>query len=609
MSIAQVRARLKDLIESSESLYEIILDRFPNLERSMELTYEEAEILLDYFIRTKQSDEEKVLLTGQVKHFRVTEILNEIGSNIEMVDQALLHHDQISELLKLFNTTDNDDTVNISSLLSIVKVIDNALRDIDLVALNAIIYAGRLGSRGAPFSIIAENIKKLSLVMATSNELVNQQFTSLEQWLDEFKHSIGELLVLRNSITSEHTQQVKIKFSQSIDSLGEIGALLHNLLQNVSSIIEPGRQLMVLIQNQDIIRQGIENLSELMASIEKSNITTNSQPGQNERNEILDQATFQANTTLLAERLMANLIDRLNESTLSIDQILSHLSTQLVDVCEDSHYLSIFFGGSMKSSAEKGSVDLTFDEIIQFMDKFVQAVGELGERNKQLNLDQRLLIGKLEETRVHIDTINKQIGQLKKSRLLSNIELARLNLQDHSFGQEMEQVIEYVIQAISENRKLFQQLRSVIELNLDKLDTTMLKSQGKLKFALEVTQRSREELEVTNGIVNQAIHALNLELVTLNANIASLKKDFAPAKDLRKNCEEILAMIRSIKDEAQGHQQYYLDYFGETNWETKNEKIAKEIRKFTTYAEKLTAKELFGQIELDESTEGELTLF
>ena len=161
MSIALVRARLKDLIESSESLYEIILDRFPNLERSMELTFEEAEILLDYFIRTKQSDEEKVLLTGQVKQFRVTEILNEIGSNIELVDQALLHHDQISELLKLFNTTDNDDTISISSLLSIVKVIDNALRDIDLVALNAIIYAGRLGSRGAPFSIIAENIKKL----------------------------------------------------------------------------------------------------------------------------------------------------------------------------------------------------------------------------------------------------------------------------------------------------------------------------------------------------------------------------------------------------------------------------------------------------------------
>lgn len=184
-----------------------------------------------------------------------------------------------------------------------------------------------------------------------------------------------------------------------------------------------------------------------------------------------------------------------------------------------------------------------------------------------------MFINQLDTTTLHIETIGKQIDGLNKLRLLSNIELARLGLLDHSFNREIEGITNRVTVAIETNKKQFESIKQSLSANLTKLDNTMIASQRQVLAATGVIEQSQQEIKVINDIVNQAIQALNMEVTALSSDVSELRVEFSKIGAFKEDISEMLANIEIIQEEAEQTQRYYLEYFGEKGWESKTKNI------------------------------------
>lgn len=599
--IQEVCTHLEQLIEETESLYGLLFETFPKMEKSIEQVSEETTILLDYFIRTQEEGEEAPV---ESQRFRLTDILMTIADTIEKVDESLLNRQEINRLLDAFLHTETDDKASMEDLLSIVGVIDKALAEIDLISLNAIIFAKRTGDKGASFSVIAGNIKNLSLKVTESNMQAQELIQSLKNWLEEFQNTIRKLLDFRDQITQEHAIKVKEQFKQAIASLGETGTMLHNLLHNVYEVIEPGRQIMVLIQNQDIIRQQMENMGTILQSL-----LDHEKGEEAEKEEILDQAKFRYEMGLLTGKIMETIQTQLEESVGEINQEIEALAQQLKDICEDSLYLSRFFGG--QGQEQRGSVDETFARIQSFVGNFLQAVMELSQGSSDLTRDRKEFVQKIEATNIHIEAISGQLQGMEKLRLLSAIELARMGMKDHAFNKDIDTITQRVITAIGENKRDFGELKELLMSNLQELDETMGKSQKRVVESQAIIKEAEEELNMTNAIVNQAIHALHAELQAFLEEVHILQKDFAPASTFLQRSMEIQDLIQGFVNTATKEYEARLQEFDVEDWEIQDTSLQAVYNGFTTYWEKIAAKEFFEDIDLQERdfAGGELTLF
>ena len=620
MSSQELSNDLENLISLMDEYFTVIYERFPKMESSLESFQEETRILLDYFVKTKGEEVEEETEASSAEKFRIAQILGEINANIQEVDNSLLTREEIEELLQEFSSTKQEEKVNLLEIIDIAEKVDEALSDIELVSLNAIIFASQMGNTGAPFSVIAENIKDLSLRVSQDNAQMQELTQEIKPWFDGFHDNISNLMEFRDYITREHLENVNQRFTYAVESLGEIGRLLNDLLNNVNTVLEPGRQLMSLIQHQDILRQGLENAHQLVEDIHKEeqgsgDLLENTlsdkesvEDGEEELSTKLDHLSFKVESLQLAKRLTEGVNYQLKEALKSISEQLQELGKGLEGPIEDSYFLNTFFSGYV--SAEKkdqGAVDHTFADINSLVEMYIKVVEELNQRCSKLTADRESMVSHLEKGKKLLDKVEKSLDQLEKLRFLSAIELAKMDMQKHYFNTEIEKISNKVVKAVSDNRQYFEEIKKIFEAHLLKLEGTMSRSQEKIEQVRGLMQRAQEELDMVCSIINQAINTMHEELKNLQGEIGKIEKDFKPVWEMVERCEQLDSKVGRLLQEALREQEKHLARSERDSWSSQEERISSKARQFVDYLESMDVES--ATEEITEDTGGELTLF
>ena len=595
---------LETMIARTEDFYGLISDELPEIESEIDDTIEETELLISYFTDSEEKDNE--ITEG----FQILEVLETLESKINRVYNSLSAREDISKVLESFVSDNNDETTDFAKILTLIDELRQTLKKLNNLSINAIIFSVKSDQEGAAFRVISDEINDLSSQIQEEYETIKDKIIKLKDWNDQFAEELEQLIKTETRISNEYQVEIKEIFSEVLESLQTTSNILKDFMDHVQQAVEPVYDILVLVQNQDIIRQNLENLIEILNTLKEELSAINLT--KMKPKEILDRLVFIINTTQLSQRLMDNILQQLNESLFDIKNKFLEMKNDLLEIEEEGSELVNFFAGANKEEGHKlNSIDLIYQELVEFVPGLIDQLDELQDEYQKIITDNDQFYNNIEGLQTGFSEIDKIADRFKKVEVLAKIEFTRVSNQDDSFIKNIEEAIENFINSSQENQALYFELKDKLIADYQEFVELAEANQSEIEASSEIISDSEEKLLLTKKMVKDAIQGLHGSVGNLISEILNVNQQLDEVQKLEDKGDTVIQFLAELEEESMALKEKYLDKLGEEEWEENNQRLKSLEEKFTSYIERKTAQEEINDFEdIDTGSEGgELTLF
>ena len=594
---------LTTMIDRTEEFYGLISDELPTIESEIDDTVEETELLISYF--TDSETRETEIEEG----FQILEVLETLESKINRVYDSLSARENISEILESFVTDSDQERTDFSQILNLIDELEDTLKKLNNLSINAIIFSVKSDQEGAAFRVISDEINDLASEIQSEYETIKEQILNLKDWNDKFAQELEQLIATETKIANEYQLEIKEIFSKVLNSLQTTSNILRDFMEHVQEAVEPVYDILVLVQNQDIIRQNLENLIEILTTLKDELRAINSK--QMETKEILDRLVFIINTTQLSQRLMDNILQQLNESLFDIKNKFLEMKNDLLGIEEEGAQLVDFFAGEKEQQEENStSIDLIYQELIEFVPGLIEQLTKLEDKYQEIITDNDQFYNNLEGLQTGFSEIDQIADRFKKVEVLAKIEFTRVSSQDNSFIKNIEEAIENFIDSSQENQDLYFKLKDKLISDYQQFVELAEDNKSKISNSSEIISDSEDKLLLTKKMVKDAIQGLHKSVGDLISEILHVNDQLGEVQKLEDKGNKVIEFLNELEIESKELKEKYLDELGAEEWQENNQRLKELEEKFTSYIERKTAQEEITDMEIDTGSEGgELTLF
>ena len=595
---AQIGA-LENMIDKTEDFYGLISDKLPQIEAEVDDTIEETELLISYFTDSETKGE---LEEG----FQILDVLENLEEKLNRVYDSLSAREDISRVLESFVDDSNQEKTDFGRILTLIDELKQTLKKLNNLSINAIIFSVKADKEGAAFRVISDEINNLSSQIQKEYETIKEQIINLKDWNDNFALELEQLIETETTISNEYKVEIKEVFSDVLDSLDATSNILQDFMDHVQQSVEPVYDILVLVQNQDIIRQNLENLIEILFSLQEELNTIDFQ--RMEAEEILDRLVFIINTTGLSQRLMDNILEQLNESLFDIKNKFSEMKNGLAEIKEEGGELVNFFAGD--NSIEQTSIDMIYEHLIEFVPGLIEQLDQLQEEYQQILKSNNQFYNNIEGLQAGFTEIDKIADRFKKVEVLAKIEFTRVSSKDNSFIKNIEDAIENFIASSQENQELYFELKNNLIDDYKEFVRLAESNKREIDQSAEIISDSEEKLLLTKQMIKEAIQGLHNSVDNLISEIFKVNDQLDNVQRLENKGDKVTQFLFDLEDECKELKERYLAELGLEEWEENNDRLKELEEKFTSYLERKTAQEEITDMEIDAGSEGgELTLF
>lgn len=591
---------LNRLVTETEEKYAYVYDFLPEIERDVNLSIREVEILLNYLIYNRHSS------VGSDQSV-ITETLLGILDEFEEVTASFLNEELVAVLFRTFLNTSNDDQLRFSELIKVAREVEETLTVLRDLALNSIIFSAKIGEEGATFQILSDRINQFSKDLGLDFSVLNKTIDNLHEWNESFQKDLKEFIKYEEDLATKFKNGFKMEFDHITATLKASCAILADNLEHTAEVFGEVGEMMVMIQNQDIIRQNIENLVKVLRVLQEKSASYD--PALVEQN--LDYIVFANRIMDLSQTLINNIEVSLNDSLFGLTQKLNVMNGKMSELEEDAFYLNkLFIGGGAVSGAGSVLGDV-FHNVLGQVSELMNIQKQIENKTNLLMTARERFIDLIAKVDNDFMAINKEAKKLKKMKILIRIELARINAGKSFTLESIVVAIDQVIDTINQNQRMFNKLSDHFLKNIDEFNSALNLTKGKLESSAKTLEKSEHKLNITSKLATGAVAASHQEMGEIFSKVRQPRQQLADTVILRDLLISVKTAIAETQQQAAKIQELTFAEHGVTQWEEKEDDLRLLMEQFTCFVERKAMSNLTGALDLDigSDSSGDVVLF
>uniref|UniRef100_A0A7C3IKA1 Methyl-accepting transducer domain-containing protein n=1 Tax=Gracilinema caldarium TaxID=215591 RepID=A0A7C3IKA1_9SPIR len=467
----------------------------------------------------------------------------------------------------------SDSLNKLQNLDEIIKKIRNDSEDMALIALNALTGAIKSGSAGRAFSVITDELKRLSDQTNQLTDILQTDSASLINQLKNYTNELHKLKYLQTKVFSGLDRTITEQFSAIEEKVRELTESLYALITESKTLETPVSAVMETVQIQDILRQSLDHI--LIALDEYESVQ------QDPSVDTEELAAFKGQLATLGEVIVTDVIKRLEAAALTFETAILAIQT-LIRRGEKQRTLLL---REHFSSLSEHSILSVFDEAARTLTAVEQNLSEYMAIKQTIASQGNRIADAVAILSKQYVKFDKIINRFKTVDIAARIEISKQSIlrSIKNTVLAMSELISRITQDVEEARKA-----SLLFIT----DTHTAISEYTMTYTEEVSAFSVAQRELLSKFQQFSACKENLEqdtrhftlfsetflslLDTQDTELANIKELVHQCKVLRDSFSEITTSLPT----------------SEGTVEIKNQHLKDIINKFTIYAHKQAAAEI-----------------
>ncbi|HKL42111.1 MAG TPA: hypothetical protein VJ962_06000, partial [Clostridia bacterium] len=448
INLEKTQLVIKHMIDESEKVYGFISDQLPDLEYQAETAIQESKALLKKFENNNRDDRNTFI-----------DLVNNLDEKMKNIYQDLISQKDIAKLLSEI-TSEDDDKVTFNTLLNLIDDLTKVFNSLEQLSINAIIFSSRL-EHGEAFRVISQEINKLSQKVKGDYDIFEKNIIVLQSWNKDFINHLEDLTVTENKLFNQYNESLSQAIKGIVESLEGISMLIKDFINQVEKSLEPIEKIIIELQGQDLIRQNMENLNEIIFTLSDSMEKFNSKDLSME--ESFNTLQFIIDVGGLSKNLMNNIDEQFSISINNILEHALHMDEILEVINDDGKTLWDFMVNGIHTGATiSSSIDKKNERVINEVALFEDKMNDIIKGYSELDACDDVLNKYLTEIGGNFTSISKMANRFKRIKLLAKIEFARLDRSDNAHIQNIEKIIDVFIDFTKENEEIFNHIEETL---------------------------------------------------------------------------------------------------------------------------------------------------
>ena len=603
-------------------VYSFIGEKFPLIEQEMKNENEKSISLLSYFT---EKDTKKNFSSD------FQENQEDFFKSIDRM-QSLINQDDV-----LSNSIIEDVNI-ISNVMDSIEEIRKLADQIKVYSLNAIIIASKYGSGGKAFGEISKNIIKMSETSNEQADQMNRIGQELFVQFDRFKDEILKTNEMQRRSFNIMREQLDKEHNNMVNSFATFSNMISDIISRVDNSYDYIFEVMMILPQEDIIRQQTEHIIESIKHIVEENrkfidaygkeVVAINNAAELENNEslehkLLDLLTFDDVVLSLIIENFKSIHKEILDNNARINDSLKGLKESLLDISSDRNTIVEYMIGAQSGKSEfPFSVsDSIFNEYLGFIKLYLDNFKLFLSNKHRISDNNAGIIDSIEELEnMFLET--KNIAKAFNSiNFLAKIELEK-NSDIFSDSQTFSMVS---VESIATN------ITDTVDVCLEKFEnikTTIFSAINKFKF--NINQQSIENsfiesmmdniykrLEESKTIIEDNIKGLDTHAKELFNLIEKTLIDLSSLTTLLTKINEIMEVFNRMRDIIRNKKNEYYKTLNIENWKIESDKYMEIVNYYTIKKERTIANSiLYGEealnvdINIEEGSDsGDFTLF
>ena len=484
----------------------------------------------------------------------------------------------------------------VHSVASTLQEIDSLSDDIGLIGLNASVMAVRSGSEGAAFAALTQALTQLT----ESSTQVAARFRDASERIYEEAHSMMSVQQSLESNIKAVASSWKKQIEQAVEGLEELlrssREELKQLSGRASDVLNNTHSVMLSIQRQDILRQGLEHIVTVLRAVEEEYIKLEGSQSP-ETTQGIDFLVFSKKIMSLSSRVLVDIGKDLRELYEEVDIPLNELASINTTLREAQEQMLDTLSSSLNESIQLllETVSRTHSRASDF-DAYREAASRLTSFAESVPT----MLRELAEIVRHLRVINVLIkAEVARSHALKRAHsiTGEIDLAQQTFGK-----------FVSQAEDSLSALKQTLE-DLDEAIDEVGSRRQKLEYHSVELRNSIHELESSGSTMREDLSRLGILSQTMNRSIGAFRHGLGEFSDsisathqVQQACEQILGELTPTELDLRNQG-------GLNSYEPQLGSLTNLVEKFTVYSHKLAAGEMVDMDIEEGQDEGELTLF
>lgn len=585
---------IKKMIGYTDRYYSMIARVLPEIESNIDDSLNETRGLINCFNTDLSVSNHQIILR----------FLIDLKDSIDNIDNLLSDKDRLFTVLNtIISDKRGDKETNFRKIIRLTSGLKKILNSLKVLAINSSIYTyNRQGQDAKGFKVIAKEIQLISLRMLENYYNIEKQTSRLIKWQDSFQEGILEIIDIEENIKGSYSD-LKESFKGFFVFLNEIKLLFEELIESINRAISPVNELMIEIQNQDIIRQNLENINKILIKTSKEiNITPNFMV---DNGNIFERLNFIGEVIRLVDTLLSAVRRQLEDSQEAIELLLNKMSKELSEI--DESLLQI-----RKKLCNDNEVVLQdnfnyiYNKIIMLLAEIQDVVNKSKDKYQQLANSEETFKTGIEGVNQEFYNIRKFINRINIIKLLAKIELSSMR-DENNFVEKIDEVISKLVNKSEDNISSYISIQDQLKTDFSNFTKLVSYTSGELDDLNKELIIGKENLKVVKETIDGKLANLSKQVALLKEISRDLTEEVNTFDNINSLSKVFLSNLKSLElDITKVRQTYKL----KDDKGLDDKRLLLLFQEFTSYQERKTAADEYQDMKIDTGDHGgELTLF